>query len=250
MIIRTKLSASALKYIAIAAMTIDHIAFVFVPTDTVLYYVMRLFGRLTAPIMSFFISEGFIHTSSRKKYLLRLFLFAVISQPFYFIMIFSRLPETAFEYFTNLNVMFTFCLSLMSLIILTSEKIHTAAKIILIGICFAAADFCDWSYIIPAWTIIFFLFRNSKKQKNAAFIGVSVLILIQRFLPLYDSLIQFSCQLGVILSLIPLNLYNGKHSGSSGCFLKSFNKWAFYIYYPLHMSAILLILNIDKLWVG
>ena len=243
-------SATSLKYIAVIAMTIDHTAYVFVNPDSIIYYVMRFFGRLTAPIMCYFIVEGFIYTSNRKKYLLRLFVFGVISQPFYFLMIFSRPPVSVFEFFTNLNVMFTFCLSLMSLIILTSEKIPAAAKMILIGICFAAADFCDWSYIIPAWAIIFFLFRNSKKQKNAAFIGVSVLLLIQRFLPLYDSFIQFSYQLGVILSLIPLNLYNGKHSGSSGCFLRSFNKWMFYIYYPLHMAAILLILNIDKLWVG
>ncbi len=46
-------SAASLKYIALLAMTIDHIAFVFVPSDTALHFLMRLFGRLTAPIMSF-----------------------------------------------------------------------------------------------------------------------------------------------------------------------------------------------------
>lgn len=244
---RIKLSASTLKYIAIAAMTIDHIAFAFVPTDTVLYCVMRLFGRLTAPIMSFFISEGFAHTSSRKKYLLRLLIFGIISQPFYFMMIFSRPPENAFEFLTNLNVMFTLCLGLISLIIMSNQKIPLPWKAILTGVCFAAADLCDWSFIIPAWILIFYFLRNDREKRTAAFISVSVVLLLLRFLPYYDSFLQFSYQFGVLLALIPLNLYSGKRCVSSGSKMQIFNRWMFYIYYPLHMIVILLILNVDRL---
>ena len=42
-----------IKLLAITAMTIDHIALVFVPSGSILYYVMRLIGRLTAPLMTF-----------------------------------------------------------------------------------------------------------------------------------------------------------------------------------------------------
>ena len=53
---KKKCSASALKLLAIIAMTVDHTALMFVPQESLLYYLMRLFGRLTAPIMAFFIA--------------------------------------------------------------------------------------------------------------------------------------------------------------------------------------------------
>ena len=228
-------------------MTIDHIAFAFVPINMVLYYIMRLFGRLTAPIMSFFISEGFIHTRNRKKYLLRLIIFAVISQPFYFIMIFSRLPKNAFEFLTNLNVMFTLCLGLISLIIMSNKKILLPLKVIMTGVCFATADLCDWSFIIPAWIMIFYFLRNDKVKRNVAFISVSVVLLLLRFLPCYDSFLQFSYQFGVLLSLIPMTFYNEKKRSEVEKNNRLTGKWLFYIYYPLHMASIILILNIDKI---
>ncbi len=73
------LTGSELKYIAILAMLCDHIAYLFVPSDSVLYGVMRCIGRTTAPVMCFFISEGFHHIHNLKKYFLRLGVFAVVS---------------------------------------------------------------------------------------------------------------------------------------------------------------------------
>lgn len=239
---RMELSAVVLKYIAIVAMTIDHIAFMFVPNDTILYYVMRMCGRLTAPIMSFFISQGFIYTSSRKKYLLRLLFFAVISQPVYFMMIFSRPPESVFEYLTNLNVMFTLSLGLVVLIIVSNKKLNLSLKMILTGVCLAASDLCDWSFIVPVWILIFFYLKNDKKKMNVVFIGSSVVLLLLRYLPLYESFGQFSYQFGVLFALILLNFYNGNREQS--CTQgknKLIGKWLFYFYYPLHMALINLI---------
>ncbi|MCM1330636.1 MAG: conjugal transfer protein TraX [Ruminococcus sp.] len=73
------LSANALKYIAAAAMLVDHIAWCFVETYSVLGQIMHVVGRLTAPIMCYFIAEGYYYTRNVKKYLLRLGIFAVIS---------------------------------------------------------------------------------------------------------------------------------------------------------------------------
>lgn len=234
------LSANFLKYIAIIAMTIDHAAFVFVNQDSPLYYIMRTIGRLTAPIMCYFISEGFQHTRNRKKYLMRMAVFAFISQPFYFTMVFDRLPQGLGEFLLHLNVMFTFSVSLIMLMIVDNKKIRIENKIILVAVCFAFADLCDWSYIIPAWVLVFYLFKNNFKKQSLAFIGVSVVLMTQRYLPSFESFAEFSCQYGVLLALIPLSMYNGKRGGSKKQVLKKINKWVFYGYYPLHIFFLIL----------
>lgn len=74
-------TANFIKMIAIAAMTIDHLAWLLflgfavgsVPIG------MHLIGRLTAPLMWFFVAEGYRHTSSRWRYFRRLMILAVVS---------------------------------------------------------------------------------------------------------------------------------------------------------------------------
>ena len=66
------LSAHTLKIIAIIAMTIDHIAWAFVDACSAAGILMHLVGRLTAPIMCFFIAEGYAHTRNANRYALRL----------------------------------------------------------------------------------------------------------------------------------------------------------------------------------
>lgn len=235
------LTATDLKYIAIAAMTTDHIAYSFLLPESAAYFLMRLFGRLTAPIMAFFIAEGFVHTKSRRKYFLRLLTFAVISQPFYFFMIYSRPPETALEFLTTLNVMFTFCLSLLALIFISTKKLPFTVRALLIGVCFATADICDWSFFIPAWTIVFYVFRNDNRKKTAAFIGVTALLMILRYWNDTSGFISASYQLGVVLALIPLTLYNGERCRKSEVASRTLSKWFFYAYYPLHIAVIVLV---------
>ena len=51
---------------------------------TLLYEVMRCFGRIAFPVFAFLIAEGFLHTRNRMKYFLQLLGFAVVSEvPWY-----------------------------------------------------------------------------------------------------------------------------------------------------------------------
>ena len=72
-------TSNPLKLIAIAAMVFDHCMVVFIPHDLAIYEVLRMPGRLTAPIMCFLIAEGYYHTSNLWRYMKRLFVMAVIS---------------------------------------------------------------------------------------------------------------------------------------------------------------------------
>ena len=136
------MTADILKFIALIAMTSDHIALAFISPEDPIYFVMRFFGRATAPIMTFFIVEGYIHTRNRKKYFMRILIFAMISQPFYFLLSFQREPASIFEFLTNLNILFNFCTSFITLKIL-SQKMNMTVKVFLIGGCIIISDICD-----------------------------------------------------------------------------------------------------------
>lgn len=79
--LRLRLNANHLKLIAIIAMTIDHVCDLIYPGFPAESGAMALhiIGRLTAPIMWFFVCEGYYYTHNVKRYMLRLGIFAVIS---------------------------------------------------------------------------------------------------------------------------------------------------------------------------
>ena len=75
------LSSNAIKLIAIAAMTVDHIAWAVFPgyPKEFLPLLMHIIGRITCPIMCYCIAEGYHYTRNIRKYTVRLFVFALIS---------------------------------------------------------------------------------------------------------------------------------------------------------------------------
>ena len=56
-----------LEILAIIAMTVDHTAFLLVDQQSLLYYFIRLFGSLTAPIMVLLLTEGYRHMRSAER---------------------------------------------------------------------------------------------------------------------------------------------------------------------------------------
>jgi len=236
-----KLNATQIKVIAIIAMTIDHIAYAFVPAGTIMNYIMHLVGKTTAPIMCFFLAEGFRHTHDKKKYLLRLLSFAVISQPVYYVFVMKAVPDNIFQVLTSMNILFTLSLGFISLLILTNDRLSQTAKCILTAITVSFGQFGDWGYIIPVWTIIFFFFNKDYKKMTAAFTAATVIILPLCFLKFFDSFAAFSFNYGALLALIPIHLYNGKREKSSTPLKRKINRWFFYVYYPLHMIVLIII---------
>ena len=78
------MSALVLKIILVVTMTLDHVALVFLDRGSTLYSWLRLFGRPALPIACFLLAEGFARTSSRKKYILRVFITALVAELFWF----------------------------------------------------------------------------------------------------------------------------------------------------------------------
>lgn len=78
--------------------------------------------------------------------------------------------------------MFTLSVAFICLLILTSSKLGMTAKGILTAITVSFAQFMDWGYIIPVWTIIFFFFNKDRYKMLAAFIAATIIILPVTFL--------------------------------------------------------------------
>ena len=68
--LQLRLNANHLKLIAIIAMTIDHICDLIYPCFPAEpgAMVLHIVGRLTAPIMWFFVCEGYYYTHNVKRY--------------------------------------------------------------------------------------------------------------------------------------------------------------------------------------
>ena len=69
-----------LKWISALLMLLDHFAIVFIPTNTVLYLLCRLIGRLSMPLFAYFIAVGFVHTKNLQKYIWRLLAMTAAAQ--------------------------------------------------------------------------------------------------------------------------------------------------------------------------
>ncbi len=239
------ISANAIKYFAVFAMLIDHIAWCFVDTNSILGIIMHLIGRMTAPIMTYFIVEGYHYTRNVNRYLLRLAIFAAVSWiPFLFMEYGTFLPFTFVDgnlYFNPAQgVIYTFFLTLLALKTVHSQSLPKPAKVVLvIGLCMLSS-IGDWFFFPIVWALLLDKYRGNFKKQAAAFAISSVVLMTLMIVFLTDGFGDNWFQYGVLLALIPLYFYNGE-KGRGG----RFNKWFFYIFYPAH----LLILGILKWYV-
>lgn len=241
------LTATTLKIIAIAAMTIDHFAWMFVSSISPLGIIMHFIGRITGPVMFYFIGVGYHHTKDVRKYTARLGIFALVSYvPFIFFES-GQMPGPG--NWQPFSVMYTLLLCLLA-VRAFNEISSYIAKIIVIIIIFALSVYGDWGIFAIAYTLAFEIFRTSFKKQAIAY---SLILILLTLLPSVGSYLsinknpamyaslgfdidelktvlpgQIIMQCGQFLPLILLRFYNGQRGGSG----KPIEKWFFYIYYP------------------
>ena len=220
------LNRTVLKYIALAAMLCDHYAFFMVPRQTLLYSILRCFGRFTAPIMCMFLAEGFIHTSSHKKYALRLGVFALITQIPWTLALNGTLHTR--RLFTDWNMIYTLFLSYLFLYVCRYVNDLRIRPLLLAGL-FSLTYFGDWGLYAPIFVYIFYRFRDDSRKKSFFYTAVAAISVIDSVsTPLGNGYPLRLClwTSGVFL-VIPLLLsYNGKKGSSH-----PFHKWIFYVVY-------------------
>lgn len=232
-----KWNSNFLKLVAILAMTIDHVTDLLFPgfPAKAVPIGLHLMGRLTAPIMWFFICEGFFYTKNLKKYISRMLLFAVISHFAYnFAFGINLIPFTGGSIFNQTSVIWPLALALIALTVKHKcDSLKEWQKRILITLCILLAFPADWSSI--AVLAILDMYENRgdlKKQMKSILLYVFFYALISFF---FVSKIYALVSVGVVLVYPVLKHYNGE-KGKAG-----WMKWLFYIYYPLHLLVIGLI---------
>jgi len=208
-----------LKIIALICMCFDHVG------NSILgkFSFLNLIGRFSFPIFAFQSVQGYIHTKNFKKHMIKLLIFACISQiPF-------QLFLSTYSNSFYLNIFFTFLLGLFSLHLYD----HINNKFIgLICVTFIAiigelikVDYGAFGIILM---FIFYVFKDKKKY----LIPSTLLLFLLHHIPnmieypsyilTYTSLFIFSS-----LSLIFICFYNKKEGPKA--------KYLFYIFYPLHL---------------
>ncbi len=227
---RGGLNSNQIKFIAIIAMTIDHITWLLYPGCQKIWWVMGLhaIGRLTAPIMWFFIAEGFHYTRNIKKYIFRMFVFAIISHFAYNFA--GGLPFVPDGFFNMTSVMWPLAWSVVLMVIFTTEKLPQWTKtVLIILICFITFP-ADWSTIAAICPVYLYLNRNDfKKQSLTMFIWVFIYSVV--YFIFMDKLYGV-LQMCSLFALPVLRKYNGERGKWKGM------KWFFYIYYPAHLFII------------
>lgn len=175
--------------------------------------ILNVAGRIAFPIFAFTLSEGYVHTRSLKKYLLRLFIFAVSIQ----------MPSILFGYDYPMNIFFTLFLGLLSIYIFNLKKMNVILKIILIGFILFFSQKFKLDYGIYGILVIinFNIFRNNKFKILMNFLVLNIYnVIFPKVFDLPDT------QLFSLISLVFIFMYNGEKGRSM--------KYFFYLFYPIH----------------
>ena len=106
--LRTNLDTDFLKLIAVLSMTVDHVGAVFFPE----YPVFRWIGRMAFPLFCYCMTVGLLYTHDIRRYLARLGVFALLSQPFW-ILAFNA--DDFLGNLLNFNIFFTLFVSLLAM---------------------------------------------------------------------------------------------------------------------------------------
>lgn len=208
-----------LKIIGVITMLFDHVG------DAILgrFSFFNLIGRIAFPIFAFQLAIGYTHTRDLKRHIIKLFIFAIISE----------IPFVLFlSTFTNvfyLNIFFTFLLATFAMLSYDKckNKVLGIISVILISVIaeFVGVDYGAFGVLL---VFLFYIFKDKKVYMS---ISTFILCFSKYIIDIISSpafYFQYIlCAFFTFLSTIFILFYNGKEGPKS--------KYFFYIFYPLHL---------------
>ncbi|MFC6332919.1 TraX family protein [Paenibacillus septentrionalis] len=201
-----------MQWIAMLTMLIDHIGAAFYPDQAW----FRIVGRIAFPLYVYFLVAGYMHTRNYKRYVLRLAVLAIISQPFY---------QLAFDT-RSLNIIVTLLAGLLLFKLLDTVR-QPIVQGLAIVVSVLAAEWLSFDY--GAYGIVLMLIYRYF-QKNKLLLAHSVLELI--FLVVWG--LQF-------FSLVVTLFISTQHRIVSTLERARAPKWLWRSFYALHLCIIAII---------
>lgn len=217
-LIHPRFNSDVIKITAVTTMLLDHIGSLLIDhkTHALLYVLFRCVGRLSFPLFAFLLVQGFAHTRNVRNYALRLFAFAILSEPFYDYAFYGTFFTLAYQ-----NIMWTL---LLGLLVITAIRMSGDSTIATIGFTFLGC------------LVAVFL--------NPDYSLYGVLMIVFFYFDAYD-------RMGRIVSIIILNAFMGgiQFLGSFALFFtemykeekRRLPKYVFYAFYPVHLGILIAI---------
>lgn len=244
----------SLKLLALFSMLMDHLAKAVLSTgvlsdvlgvsgDLHLRTMMMAVGRLAFPIFAWFVAEGCKKTKDPKKYLLRMLIFALLSEIPFRLCFYGRLSSVVTG-----NVMFTFLFAACSIYVshwLVEKKIPyevavLAPSVASMAVCwFLYTDYNAWGC---ALVLLLYYMPNEKGRLLITGTWITLFQLVWKGSNNglswvsgndYNLLLQWLVEMLAVLFLAAYNGEKGKN--------KPWTKWLFYVFYPTHLLILYLI---------
>ena len=235
----TNTDTNLLKVVAIAAMLLDHAGKMLFPD----YPVFRILGRLAFPIYAYCLAMGSVYTKHPLKYVSRMILLALISQPLYalgldhdhpgmYIIPFAERPlEAAWHFYLNSwkepSILFALTCGLILLWAIRNRQFVIA--IAMYVFCWRVQGSLDYGLRGIHLMLLFYLLCEHRLLS---------LVCVTAFMAWWGLSgggynlfgIQFSVQM-FALAVLPL-IYIPTNSGIK------LPKWLFYGFYPAHLAVL------------
>ena len=226
-------------------MTLGHVGY-FLLKGSILGETLDVISQVTGLTMAYFLFEGFYHTRSLAKYILRLSICGVVTQVFLHLLGVNKL-----------NICFSFIICLLILFFLSKPSIdNRGVKAIIIICLYALSWFCEGELMYPIFVSLLYLYKKDRVKLFTAYLSAALFSFVYNFSAVvYYSLIRRTVyyDYGIYCILILLVhvfggyglialLYDGTrgHGGKNSLIRKYF----FYIYYPIQFAAIFAITRI------
>ena len=234
------ISSFGLHLLAMELMLCDHLWATVVPGNDWLTCI----GRLAFPIFAFMTVEGYFHTKNLKKYVLRLLVFALLSEIPFNLMMGSRI-----FYPIHQNVLWTFLLAIWMIHRIEKAKnapiwrrILRAASSVCIGFLVGTLTMVDYMGAGVLMVLTFYFFRGRKwwhfvgQLLALYYINAEILSGFSYQMEWFGREIWIVRQSFAIFALIPIWFYRGRQGHHSKAF-----RWICYGFYPAHMLILALI---------
>ncbi len=240
--LKLETTSMSLHIMAMAFMLCDHLWGTIVPGNDWLTCI----GRISFPIFAFMIVEGYFHTSNLRKYVGRIFLFAVISEIPFNLAMGSRI-----FYPVHQNVLWGFLIAIG--LIWWNEKAKATGKLwkrilvgcitVILGYILGLLSMVDFYHAGILTVLVFYFFKQKKWWSYIGqlvclwYVNMELLGGYSYEVRLFGETYFFVRQGLALLALLPIWLYKGRQ----GYHIKAL-QFTYYSFYPVH----LLILGILK----